>query len=185
MQEEREGEGMRRGFKRSVKGKERAWEDRRGSMMDEMDEEEAEWRMSSTKDLEDDDEDGETKARGEGAERSTAFLLYAALSSISAPLLRRLNSHISSSDASLSSTSPAYTHLSLLSVRSLSSSNDDALTRRAPSIGMTGNIVDLVICIASVIGSLTIIIAYAVNKRQRKLRHALILGLATSDLATS
>ena len=37
MQEESEGEVMRRGFKRSVKGKERAWEDRRGSMMDEMD----------------------------------------------------------------------------------------------------------------------------------------------------
>lgn len=47
------------------------------------------------------------------------------------------------------------------------------------------DIVDLCICIASIMGSLTIIIPYCINRRSRKLRHALILGLATSDLVSS
>lgn len=47
------------------------------------------------------------------------------------------------------------------------------------------DIVDLCICIASIIGALTIIIPYCINRRSRKLRHALILGLATSDLVSS
>lgn len=44
--------------------------------------------------------------------------------------------------------------------------------------------VDLVICILSVLGSLVIIVPYCYNRRSRKLRHSLILGLATSDLVS-
>ncbi|UZJ54746.1 hypothetical protein CBS101457_004066 [Exobasidium rhododendri] len=47
------------------------------------------------------------------------------------------------------------------------------------------DIVDLVICVVSVLGSLSIIIPYALQKGSRKLRHSLILGLATSDLVSS
>lgn len=46
----------------------------------------------------------------------------------------------------------------------------------------SANIVDMVICLFSVVGSLIIIIPYAASKHSRKLRHSLILGLATSDL---
>lgn len=46
------------------------------------------------------------------------------------------------------------------------------------------DIVDLAICLASILGSMTIIVPYIVNRRSRKLRHALILGLATSDLVS-
>ncbi|CAD6896456.1 unnamed protein product [Tilletia laevis] len=52
-------------------------------------------------------------------------------------------------------------------------------------VGRTGNYVDLAICIASLLGSLTIILPYIFNRAHRKLRHALILGLATSDLISS
>ncbi|PWN31435.1 family A G protein-coupled receptor-like protein [Meira miltonrushii] len=47
------------------------------------------------------------------------------------------------------------------------------------------DIVDLCICIASIVGGLSIIIPYCINRRSRKLRHSLILGLATSDLVSS
>lgn len=53
------------------------------------------------------------------------------------------------------------------------------------SVGHTGNIVDMVICCLSFVGALAIILPYILNRRSRKLRHALILGLATSDLVTS
>lgn len=61
--------------------------------------------------------------------------------------------------------------------------NDTAAEQvQAGSVGRVGNIVDLTICILSIIGALTIIYPFIVNKRGRKLRHALIVGLATSDL---
>lgn len=63
-----------------------------------------------------------------------------------------------------------------------SDSNGDSSLDAAVDIGMAGLIVDLVICLASILGALSIIVPYVVNKRQRKLRHALIVGLATSDL---
>lgn len=53
------------------------------------------------------------------------------------------------------------------------------------SLGSHANIVDLAICLASVIGCLIIIIPYIINRHNRKLRHSLILGLATSDLVSS
>lgn len=49
-------------------------------------------------------------------------------------------------------------------------------------LGNHANIVDLVICLASIIGSLIIIFPYVMSKHSRKLRHSLILGLAVSDL---
>lgn len=52
------------------------------------------------------------------------------------------------------------------------------------NLGKVADIVDLCICLASVIGSLIIIIPYIVSKNSRKLRHSLILGLATSDLVS-
>lgn len=55
---------------------------------------------------------------------------------------------------------------------------------RGPQLATPANIVDLVICILSFLGALAIILPYVLNKRARKLRHSLILGLATSDLAT-
>ncbi|KAK0529812.1 hypothetical protein OC835_004225 [Tilletia horrida] len=57
--------------------------------------------------------------------------------------------------------------------------------RGREGVGRTGNYVDLAICIASWLGSLTIILPYVLNRAHRKLRHALILGLATSDLISS
>ncbi|KDN52025.1 hypothetical protein K437DRAFT_261712 [Tilletiaria anomala UBC 951] len=53
------------------------------------------------------------------------------------------------------------------------------------SLGRSGVIVDLCICVASVLGSLSIILPYFIHKHNRKLRHALILGLATSDLVAA
>lgn len=50
------------------------------------------------------------------------------------------------------------------------------------SISDSLDAVDLAICLCSVVGALFIIIPYCINKEQRKLRHSLILGLATSDL---
>ncbi|CAO1626243.1 unnamed protein product [Parajaminaea phylloscopi] len=53
------------------------------------------------------------------------------------------------------------------------------------SLGSHANIVDLSICLASLVGCLIIIIPYILNKRTRKLRHSLIVGLATSDLVSA
>ncbi len=53
------------------------------------------------------------------------------------------------------------------------------------SIGRAGTVVDLVICLLSTIGSVTIIVPFLRNKRGRKLRHALIFGLGLSDLGSS
>ncbi|EPQ30148.1 uncharacterized protein PFL1_02265 [Pseudozyma flocculosa PF-1] len=65
-----------------------------------------------------------------------------------------------------------------------------ALVRRTSvfaiqGIGNAGNIVDLVICLLSFFGALVIILPFLLSKSSRKLRHALIVGLATSDLAAS
>lgn len=62
---------------------------------------------------------------------------------------------------------------------------DPNATFQRESVGTTGNIVDMVICCLSFLGAIAIILPYVLNRRSRKLRHALILGLATSDLATS
>lgn len=48
----------------------------------------------------------------------------------------------------------------------------------------SADIIDLIICIFSIIGALSIIIPYCFNRRSRKLRHSLILGLATSDMVS-
>lgn len=53
------------------------------------------------------------------------------------------------------------------------------------SLGSNANVVDLSICLASLVGCLIIIIPYLLNKRSRKLRHSLIVGLATSDLCSA
>lgn len=58
------------------------------------------------------------------------------------------------------------------------------LMKRKYVDGHGADIVDLVICIASIVGALSIIIPYCINRRSRKMRHALILGLATSDLVS-
>ncbi|KAN0060733.1 hypothetical protein ACQY0O_007391 [Thecaphora frezii] len=64
------------------------------------------------------------------------------------------------------------------------------LVRRASvfsirGIGNAGNIVDLIICLLSLLGSIVIILPFLLSKSSRKLRHALIFGLATSDLIAS
>lgn len=46
------------------------------------------------------------------------------------------------------------------------------------------DIVDLILCCVSVLGALSIIVPYCITKHSRKLRHSLILGLATSDLSS-
>ncbi|PWN47388.1 hypothetical protein IE53DRAFT_371496 [Violaceomyces palustris] len=70
-----------------------------------------------------------------------------------------------------------------------SSELDQDFSVRDPNKGLirknTANKVDLAICILSLLGTLVIIVPYCLNKNGRKLRHALILGLATSDLASS
>lgn len=73
------------------------------------------------------------------------------------------------------------------SIRVVESSNDTNTTAtfQQESVGNTGNIVDMVICCLSLVGAIAIILPYVLNRTSRKLRHALILGLATSDLATS
>ncbi|KAE8226787.1 hypothetical protein CF319_g672 [Tilletia indica] len=65
------------------------------------------------------------------------------------------------------------------------SHSQQPVLRGKEGVGRTGNYVDLAICIASFLGSLTIILPYVLNRAHRKLRHALILGLATSDLISS
>ncbi|SNX85904.1 uncharacterized protein MEPE_04613 [Melanopsichium pennsylvanicum] len=73
------------------------------------------------------------------------------------------------------------------SVRVIAADNNtnDTATFQRESVGTTGNTVDMVICSLSFAGSIAIILPYVLNRRSRKLRHALILGLATSDLVTS
>lgn len=46
------------------------------------------------------------------------------------------------------------------------------------------DITDLVICLLSIVGAMVIIVPYVLNRKSRKLRHSLILGLATSDLVS-
>lgn len=58
-------------------------------------------------------------------------------------------------------------------------------TFQRESVGNVGNNIDMAICCVSFVGALAIILPYIFNKKSRKLRHVLILGLATSDLATS
>lgn len=46
------------------------------------------------------------------------------------------------------------------------------------------DIIDLVICLLSIVGCMVIIVPHVLSKKTRKLRHSLILGLATSDLVS-
>lgn len=73
------------------------------------------------------------------------------------------------------------------SIKSTASSNvsDPTVTFHHESVGSTGNKVDMIICCFSFVGCLAIIFPYVFNRRSRKLRHSLILGLATSDLVTT
>ncbi|EST09441.1 G protein-coupled receptor, rhodopsin-like protein [Kalmanozyma brasiliensis GHG001] len=73
---------------------------------------------------------------------------------------------------------------SLLQDPSVRVSNETDTFHRE-SVGTTGNNVDMVICCLSLVGCIAIIVPYIINRRSRKLRHSLILGLATSDLVTS
>lgn len=97
-------------------------------------------------------------------------------------------------ETATSSHSPSYSNLQLQHQPPLLLSlNDEIFNKRdfnatqaeeqaAGTVTRTANIVDLVICILSVVGALTIIFPFLFNKHSRKLRHALIVGLATSDL---
>ncbi|KAJ1036742.1 hypothetical protein NDA10_008072 [Ustilago hordei] len=78
-------------------------------------------------------------------------------------------------------------HLHHPSIRLIQAHNitNTTATFQQESVGHVGNIVDMVICCLSFVGAIAIILPYIFNRRSRKLRHALILGLATSDLATS
>ncbi|KAJ1022836.1 hypothetical protein NDA18_005169 [Ustilago nuda] len=78
-------------------------------------------------------------------------------------------------------------HLHHSSIRLIQAHNitNTTATFQQESVGHVGNIVDMVICCLSFVGAIAIILPYIFNRRSRKLRHALILGLATSDLATS
>lgn len=73
------------------------------------------------------------------------------------------------------------------SIRSTAATNtsDPNATFHHESVGSTGNKVDMIICCLSFAGCLAIIFPYVFNRRSRKLRHSLILGLATSDLVTT
>ncbi|PWN30876.1 hypothetical protein BDZ90DRAFT_229866 [Jaminaea rosea] len=53
------------------------------------------------------------------------------------------------------------------------------------SLGSHANIVDISIALASLLGCIIIIAPYLLKKQSRKLRHALIVGLATSDLISA
>ncbi|SPO32475.1 uncharacterized protein UTRI_04219 [Ustilago trichophora] len=95
------------------------------------------------------------------------------------------------SEGSLYKAHPWWFHYDDPSVRVIAANNgsnsntNDTATFQRESVGTTGNTVDMVICCLSFVGALAIILPYVLNRRSRKLRHALILGLATSDLATS
>ncbi|SPO27741.1 uncharacterized protein UTRI_04219_B [Ustilago trichophora] len=95
------------------------------------------------------------------------------------------------SHGSLYKAHPWWFHYDDPSVRVIAANNNsnantnDTATFQRESVGTTGNTVDMVICCLSFVGALAIILPYVLNRRSRKLRHALILGLATSDLATS
>ena len=84
---------------------------------------------------------------------------------------------------------PWWFHYDDPSIRVIAANNNsntnDTATFQQESVGSTGNTVDMVICCLSFVGALAIILPYVLNRRSRKLRHALILGLATSDLVTS
>ncbi|CBQ73822.1 conserved hypothetical protein [Sporisorium reilianum SRZ2] len=82
---------------------------------------------------------------------------------------------------------PSWLHADDPSVRVITATNstNEADTFHRESVGTVGNNIDMAICCASFIGAIAIILPYVLNRRSRKLRHALILGLATSDLATS
>ncbi|PWY99030.1 hypothetical protein BCV70DRAFT_191945 [Testicularia cyperi] len=67
----------------------------------------------------------------------------------------------------------------------LTNSTDPNVTFQHESVGSTGNKVDMAICVVSLVGCIAIILPYVCNRRSRKLRHSLILGLATSDLVTT
>ncbi|SJX63663.1 uncharacterized protein SRS1_14413 [Sporisorium reilianum f. sp. reilianum] len=82
---------------------------------------------------------------------------------------------------------PSWLHADDPSVRVITATNstNEADTFHRESVGTVGNNIDMAICCASFIGAIAIILPYVLNRRSRKLRHALILGLATSDLVTS
>lgn len=74
----------------------------------------------------------------------------------------------------------AFSTATILARSSVAAAQPEAGSGR--ELGRYANIVDLVICLASIIGSLIIIFPYVMSKNSRKLRHSLILGLAVSDL---
>ncbi|TKY84497.1 hypothetical protein EX895_006398 [Sporisorium graminicola] len=83
---------------------------------------------------------------------------------------------------------PWWLHADDPSVRVITANNNntnETETFHRESVGTVGNNIDMAICCVSFIGAIAIILPYVLNRRSRKLRHALILGLATSDLATS
>lgn len=82
---------------------------------------------------------------------------------------------------------PWWFHADDPSVRIIAANNttNETDTFHRESVGTVGNNIDMAICCLSFVGAIAIILPYALNRRSRKLRHALILGLATSDLATS
>jgi hypothetical protein len=83
-------------------------------------------------------------------------------------------------------TSAAHSWLSSpITLAAVSTMKQSLFAKRRYVDHTSADIIDLVICIASVIGALTIIIPYCFNRRSRKLRHSLILGLATSDMMSS
>ncbi|KAJ9479912.1 G_PROTEIN_RECEP_F1_2 domain-containing protein [Pseudozyma hubeiensis] len=75
-------------------------------------------------------------------------------------------------------------HLQDPSVR-INNDTNSTDTFKRESVGTVGNNIDMAICCVSFVGALAIILPYIFNKKSRKLRHVLILGLATSDLVTS
>lgn len=79
-------------------------------------------------------------------------------------------------------TSPAWMAC-LMSIKAVLQ-NEQRVQKRALASRDSVDIVDLVICLVSVLGSLVIIVPYCRTRRSRKLRHSLILGLATSDLVS-
>ena len=83
---------------------------------------------------------------------------------------------------------PYWIHADDPSVRVIAANDptsNESATFQRESVGTVGNNIDMAICCLSFVGAIAIILPYVLNRRSRKLRHALIFGLATSDLATS
>lgn len=76
-------------------------------------------------------------------------------------------------------------HSNLAASSSPSSQKGVAGTGSEKALGSHANIVDMAISLASVLGCLIIIVPYVLRKHSRKLRHSLIVGLATSDLVSA